>query len=665
MSINKKRLYINFDTGNLIDDEGAILMGRPSISFGAAPQWELHFCRVMDDGSLSGADLSEAVSWTAAVDTDFLSSTMPMIRTLPSGIISTQAASGILTVNLDANTTTFFEKVDGRNSVNAYFEVRGKDSEDKVLYDYRTSIYALGSVDPQGGEPIPPAEGGATIGDVYALLRAPVQYQFSDDGVEWHDTQQEGDIYYQSRYPDGAWSEAITLVKGTDGADGYNVKFEYSEDGISNWHTPATSADFYMRTSSDNGEHWTVGLLFKGTNGNGYRLVGEYNEETTYNPVSVNDAYEVVTYEGSSYAYIADTASSGHTPPTATLIDNYWMTLAKKGDTGSVDNVTTEDITDLDSYMDNRLSGYVEDGMIYTREQVDSLLLDKANTDDVYTTDAADATFASFDYLNQQLGNYVRLSQWSNQNTIVSGQINYLSAAIDNIPSGGGDLSAYTPLSTTQSVSAYLQNEIENIPAGEGTLTGVYLNNEPCFEVSDRAYVLALPIATVMPSADLSRQSFMMYLGTTDTTGTASAPDDRHIKGHIYERVLDPSMPPPTITMYLNIPAYGVTAATLTENNSMWATSSSAEVYIEIVKGSDGRCVDNCWKIYVGGQQQGIIPIVSDAVSSGEDPWEAVGWKNDSTREAVEVNMVEIVTPGGGDGHVYHWEDISPWANNN
>lgn len=150
MSANKKLLYVNFDTNNLVDSEGAIRMDRPSISCGAAPQWELHFVRVNDDGTLSGANLSEAVAWQSAVDVDFLSGTTPMIRTLDADIDHSQAASGIITVNLDANTTTFFEKVDGRNTVNAFFEVRGRDSDDKVIYDYRFNINALGSVDPSG-----------------------------------------------------------------------------------------------------------------------------------------------------------------------------------------------------------------------------------------------------------------------------------------------------------------------------------------------------------------------------------------------------------------------------------------------------------------------------------------------------------------------------------
>ena len=662
MSDNRKIFYINFDTANLIDSEGAIVMGRPSISCGANPQWELHFCRVNNDGTLSGADLSEAISWQSAVDVDFLSGTTPMIRTLDSGIDHSKAVSGIITVDLDANTTTFFEKVNGRNSVNAYFEVRGRNSEDKVLYDYRFNINALGAVDPSGGDPLPPVSGGVTINDVYALLRASLEYEFSDDGTNWHQTQQNADTYYRTRYPEGEWGEAISLQNGQN-APAVQIKYSNDNSSWSSYGPTPTLSSHYMAQSVDGGSSWISGILFRGadgTNGIGYELLGAYNASTTYNPVTTAGKYECVTYEGSTYAYIANAAASGN-PPTDTT---HWTLIAAKGDTGSVDNITTSDITDLDSYMSGQLSGYQKAGTSYTIAQTDTLLAGKANTDDVYTTDAADATFASFDYLNQELGNYVRLSQWSNQNTIVSGQINYLSAAIDNIPGGGGgDLSAYTPLSTTQSISGTLQNEIstlsttvENLPSS--AIEGVNLNNERTLTVSNVAWVLAMPMRTTMPNANDTDQDFMFYVGD-DILGSTPP----FIKAHLYEKKADDSATPPSEDdITISIPDYNIYNVTLTKGgDGAWRGTSQQGQDISIVyyPGSpDVRC-----KYTYGISINNTVEIMGVNEVSDELPWQVYPWEIIATETTTPVTMSHN-PHGGGGARTYHWEDISPWANN-
>lgn len=169
MSENKI-LYINFDSGQLTDSEGGILTNYPSISYQSYPNWELHFISYDQvAGAMVPVNVSEATAWQSAVDTDFDISTDPMIRTLPSSIITTGAASGIIIIPLNAGTTKFLEKVNKKNSIPAYFEARGRDGDDRVIYDYRFRINALGAIDPEGGEPIPVESGGVTMADVLAI----------------------------------------------------------------------------------------------------------------------------------------------------------------------------------------------------------------------------------------------------------------------------------------------------------------------------------------------------------------------------------------------------------------------------------------------------------------------------------------------------------------
>ena len=288
-----RTIFINFNNGDVIDSEGAFLMSTPSIGYQSYPKWELKFVKVNEDGSLVGVDMSQAVSWHAAVDTDFDSSTSPMVRTLDSEIDSSGASSGVIVVGLDAGTQGFYDKVNGREAVNAFFEIRGNDSTDRVIYDYRFRVNALGAVDPQGGDPLPVVSGGVTVNDVYALLRAAPERRWSEDGVNWHPTQAANDRWYQTRYDsEGEWSEAIELANGRDG---YNVAFRYSSDS-SDWHSGPLSTDYYMSMSNDGEASWTDGVLFRGSDGVGWALCGVWSAETVYTPKGGSSEYAVVVH---------------------------------------------------------------------------------------------------------------------------------------------------------------------------------------------------------------------------------------------------------------------------------------------------------------------------------------------------------------------------------
>lgn len=633
--IDKKILYINWDSGDVIDSEGAIKMDRPNISYGSAPVWQLRFVRVQNDNSLSGIDLSNVVSYHAAVDTDFLSSTLPMIRTLDSDIDHSLAGSGIISVSMNACTETFFNKVDGRNTIGAYFEVRGNDSDDKCILDYRFPVNALGAVDPQGGDPIPVASGGVTINDVYALLRSATEYRFSADGTNWHPTQQTGDIYYESRYPQGEWSEPIELVAGSDGADGYNVKFEYSVDKTS-WHTTPTSADFYFRNSNDNGSTWTTGILFRGAdgaNGIGFELLGEYNAETTYNPPSLGN-YECVFYNGSTYAYINSTAASGHTPPATS--DSYWMKIAAQG---SVENITVSDITDFDSVMSGLLSGFATKGEVYTTSQMNTLLAAKANVEDVYLRDEANAHFVDNEELAALRGTLVTLQQWSDQNTIFQGEINYLSGQISG--GGGGDLSNYYTKSEVNSISAYLQNEIDNIPSGgggggaSGTVESINFNGESLLPDNGVITLNALPMAIALPNPTRTEQNFCLYLGQNvngdDYVGSLYAPDfgDSYTSG-------------------FNIPINS--NISLTGTNRVWEGTDSIDVKWKV------EYNDSAWRIYKTYNSEEPWELYATQISaySTGQPWGAYEWVNSATFHPHLIPANDFMD--GKKGHLYEKE---------
>ncbi len=395
-----RTIFINFNNGDVIDGEGAFLMSSPSIGYQSYPKWELKFVKVNEDGSLEGVDMSPAVSWHAAVDTDFDSSTSPMVRTLDNEIDSSGASSGVIVVGLDAGTQGFYDKVNGRESVNAFFEIRGNDPTDRVIYDYRFRVNALGAVDPQGGDPLPVVSGGVTVNDVYALLRAAPERRWSEDGVNWHPTQAANDRWYQTRYDsEGEWSEAIELANGRDG---YNVAFRYSSDGL-DWHSGPLSTDYYMSMSNDGEASWTGGVLFRGSDGVGWALCGEWSAGTVYTPKGESSEYAVVEHNGSSYAFIGDEPTSGAAPGSGAL----WQLIASKGDSGDAGSVPADKVIGLDAtissvvsegwydkkYMDTRLSGLYA-GNFYTKGQTDALLAQRMPADQAYTRTQVDSKLA-------------------------------------------------------------------------------------------------------------------------------------------------------------------------------------------------------------------------------------------------------------------------------
>lgn len=445
-----RTIFINFNNGDVIDSEGAFLMSNPSIGYQSYPKWELKFVKVNEDGSLSGVDVSPAVSWHAAIDTDFDSTSSPMVRTLDDEIDSSGASSGVIVVGLDAGTQGFYDKVNGRESVNAFFEIRGNDSTDRVIYDYRFRVNALGAVDPQGGDPLPIVSGGVTVNDVYALLRAAPERRWSEDGVNWHPTQAAADRWYQTRYDsEGEWSEAIELVNGRDG---YNVGFRYSSDSL-DWHSEPLSTDYYMSMSNDGEASWTSGILFRGSDGVGWALCGVWSAETVYTPKGGGSEYAVVVHNGSSYAFIGDAPTSGAVPGSSAL----WQLIASKGDAGDTGSVTADKVIGLDEtisgvvsegwydkkYMDAKLSGldagnfYTKretDTLLalrmpaeqaYTKNQVDSKLANKANTENVYTKAQVNVM------LNGVTSGYVSLSAYNEDMTGVGNSLTDLTTAVE------------------------------------------------------------------------------------------------------------------------------------------------------------------------------------------------------------------------------------------
>lgn len=276
-----KSLYINFNTSELCDQTGAKVNLWPSLTYYSCPTWELNFGVPNESGFLSPVDLTEATAWHAAVDTDFDAATDPMVRTLSDKIDASEAASGILKVELDTATSSFFNKINGKEKLPATFEIRGLDASDKVIYDYHFKIYALGAVDPMGGDPLPVVSGGVTMNDVYAVLPTvndPIitLKQGTNTVGSFTLNQTSGATFTFSSGGGGVSGDYIPLsaINAANGVAGLDSNGKVLEGEI----PLATGSKLGGITVN---EVWGVGLVNNATYNNALKLVGATNVDIT------------------------------------------------------------------------------------------------------------------------------------------------------------------------------------------------------------------------------------------------------------------------------------------------------------------------------------------------------------------------------------------------
>ena len=144
-------LYYNTAAQCRVDEYNTRIAARPVLTYAACPTWVFHFFSGDPGETPEAVDLSDIISWRAAVDSDWNSETEPMCRTLAADIDMTQAAAGIITVPVNANTTRFLNVVNGKQSVGGWFELRGFDSNGNVVMVVLLQIICNNSIDPEGG----------------------------------------------------------------------------------------------------------------------------------------------------------------------------------------------------------------------------------------------------------------------------------------------------------------------------------------------------------------------------------------------------------------------------------------------------------------------------------------------------------------------------------
>lgn len=250
------KIYYNVTKQCRVDENNCQLAGKPVLYLGEKPNWELQLYSGDTGATPEKVDVSGVISWRSAVDVDWNHSTLPMCRTI-SGIDKTNAATGLLTVPLNANTQSFADGMGSAQSKTGFWEVRGFNSSGDVTVIVILSITCHNAVDPDGVSELEEVDSDAASQSwTRAVLAQAMIYEYSVDGTSWHSTlNNHVDVYQRIKHgSDGTPSAAQLIPYGEDG-----LSVDPDQVGLIA-NRPATAEDGFCFLSSDEGKsYWFIG----------------------------------------------------------------------------------------------------------------------------------------------------------------------------------------------------------------------------------------------------------------------------------------------------------------------------------------------------------------------------------------------------------------------
>lgn len=148
-----QKIYRNWDTKKTVDVNNAVSGVLLNIAYPQKPTFEIAY----RDDSKQPIDLS-SLTFRAAIDTDFDTTTDVMSRTVVGQVDMTQAALGIIKVPNNADNARFYSQVNAqKNGVRqATFQIYGYNSLGEEEFFDTMTVNAIMPVDPLGATEPPP-----------------------------------------------------------------------------------------------------------------------------------------------------------------------------------------------------------------------------------------------------------------------------------------------------------------------------------------------------------------------------------------------------------------------------------------------------------------------------------------------------------------------------
>lgn len=130
-------------------------------------------------------------------------------------------ATGLFTGLLDAANPVYESMIEGHEDIpNCRIEF-SIYQDGRAVFRARRYFDCLGAMAMNKGAAYVHSDSWREADSRYIKLvdwQAPPEYQFSEDGTNWHDQQQDADLYYHERRPGGQWGGAVRMKIGPTGA---------------------------------------------------------------------------------------------------------------------------------------------------------------------------------------------------------------------------------------------------------------------------------------------------------------------------------------------------------------------------------------------------------------------------------------------------------------
>lgn len=130
-------------------------------------------------------------------------------------------ATGLFTGLLDAANPVYESMIEGHEDIPGCRIEFSIYQDGRAVFRARRYFDCLGAMAMNKGAAYVHSDSWREADSRYIKLvdwQAPPEYQFSEDGTNWHDQQQDADLYYHERRPGGQWGGAVKMKTGPTGA---------------------------------------------------------------------------------------------------------------------------------------------------------------------------------------------------------------------------------------------------------------------------------------------------------------------------------------------------------------------------------------------------------------------------------------------------------------
>lgn len=187
---------------------------------------------MLDSGYPAAFEIPDGAFLQFSIAEDFESETPPLLRvntpeseSEPGGSFYRiiDASGGIVYIEFTAATEEIYNFINKKQSANVYFQllIASPDAATRSII-LQSSCIIRGDIDPaSAGEPTTSDPDYLTAAETRALVAAPLIFEYSADGANWHDELQPNDVYQRVRHGEtGEASSPQQIPYGPQGAQG-------------------------------------------------------------------------------------------------------------------------------------------------------------------------------------------------------------------------------------------------------------------------------------------------------------------------------------------------------------------------------------------------------------------------------------------------------------